>query len=94
MHRASGSTTTRPPFTYGTTDCPPANNTVQKRTFTASFKQCIDVNKTYTALVKTNKGDLTIKLDPKKAPGAVNNFVALAQYKFFDGWRFWLWSCT
>ena len=71
-------------FAYGTTDCPPAGNTERKATFSAPFKQCIDVTKTYTAIVKTNKGELKIKLDPTKAPGAVNNFVALAQYKYFD----------
>ena len=73
-------------FTYGTTECPPATGaTEQKRTFAAPFKQCIDPTKTYTANIKTNKGDLTVQLDPSKAPGTVNNFVALANYKFFDG---------
>ena len=73
-------------FTYGTTDCPPATGaTEQKQTFTAPFKQCIDVTKTYTALIKTNKGDLTVQLDPIKAPGTVNNFVSLALNKYFDG---------
>jgi len=73
-------------FSYGTTDCPPAAGaTEQKRTFTAPFKQCIDVTKTYTALIKTNKGDLTVQFDPIKAPGTVNNFVSLALNKYFDG---------
>jgi cyclophilin family peptidyl-prolyl cis-trans isomerase len=73
-------------FTYGTTDCPPATGaTEQKRAFTAPFKQCIDVSKTYTALVKTNKGDLTVTFDPTTAPGTVNNFVSLALNKYFDG---------
>ena len=73
-------------FAYGTTDCPPATGATEaKRAFTAPFKQCIDVAKTYTALIKTSKGDLTVQFDPVKAPGTVNNFVALALNKFYDG---------
>jgi cyclophilin family peptidyl-prolyl cis-trans isomerase len=73
-------------FTYGTTDCPPQTGATEaKRSFTAPFKQCIDPAKTYTALLKTSKGDLTVKFDPVKAPGTVNNFVALALNKYFDG---------
>ena len=73
-------------FSYGTTDCPPTDGSAtQTRTFSAPFKQCIDPTKTYTAVIKTNKGDLTVNLDPVKAPGTVNNFVSLAYYKFFDG---------
>ena len=73
-------------FSYGTTECPPTTGaTERKATFTAPFKQCIDVAKTYTALIKTNKGDLTVKFDPIQAPGTVNNFVSLALNKYFDG---------
>jgi cyclophilin family peptidyl-prolyl cis-trans isomerase len=73
-------------FAYGTTDCPPATGATEaKRAFTAPFKQCIDVAKTYTALIKTSKGDLTVQFDPLKAPGTVNNFVSLALNKYFDG---------
>jgi cyclophilin family peptidyl-prolyl cis-trans isomerase len=73
-------------FTYGTTECPPITGVTEaKRTFTAPFKQCIDPAKTYTALIKTTKGELTVKFDPVKAPGTVNNFVALALNKYFDG---------
>src|SRR5215470_7885488 len=38
----------------------------------------IDANKTYTATVKTARGDIVIVLDAKNAPTAVNNFVFLA----------------
>jgi cyclophilin family peptidyl-prolyl cis-trans isomerase len=73
-------------FSYGTTECPPATGvTERKATFTAPFKQCIDPAKTYTAVIKTNKGELTVKFDPIKAPGTVNNFVSLALNKYFDG---------
>ena len=73
-------------FAYGTTECPPVTGATEaKRAFTAPFKQCIDVAKTYTALIKTSKGDLTVQFDPVKAPGTVNNFVSLALNKYFDG---------
>ena len=80
-------TTAAPPttaFVYGTTDCPPDNVTERKADFTAPFKKCIDPAKTYIATIKTNKGELKVKLDPRRAPGTVNNFVALANYHYFD----------
>jgi peptidylprolyl isomerase len=45
----------------------------------------IDVNKTYTATMKTNFGDIVIQLYPKQAPLTVNNFVFLARQGFYDG---------
>lgn len=74
------------PFEYGQGECAPTDGSgdqVQK--FTAAPKLCIDPAKTYTALVSTNKGDLTIVLDSAYAPGTVNNFVNLVRSKYFDG---------
>ncbi|MGH2830884.1 MAG: peptidylprolyl isomerase [Vicinamibacterales bacterium] len=48
----------------------------------------IDVKKTYTAVLKTSCGDITIALSPKTAPKTVNNFVFLAQQKFYDNTLF------
>lgn len=48
----------------------------------------IDINKSYTAVVKTNKGDFTIELLAKDAPKTVNNFVFLSKDKFYDGIAF------
>jgi peptidyl-prolyl cis-trans isomerase B (cyclophilin B) len=45
----------------------------------------IDASKSYTALIKTDKGDITVDLLPKAAPVAVNNFVFLACDGFYDG---------
>jgi len=71
--------------TYGTTPCPPAAGTAAPvRTFTSSFAKCVDAAKKYTAVVSTNKGDLTLVLDPAQAPVTVNNFVSLARSKYFD----------
>jgi cyclophilin family peptidyl-prolyl cis-trans isomerase len=49
----------------------------------------IDVNKTYTATIKTARGDVVIDLDAKNAPIAVNNFVFLANQHWYDGTYFW-----
>jgi cyclophilin family peptidyl-prolyl cis-trans isomerase len=45
----------------------------------------IDVNKTYTATIDTNKGKIVLTLFAKDAPKTVNNFVFLAREKFYDG---------
>lgn len=67
-------------------DCPAVDgSSEQRRQFDAYPPTCIDVTKTYTAEVVTNMGDLTIALDPDEAPLAVNNFVTLARYHYFDG---------
>src|SRR5919197_3924861 len=48
----------------------------------------VDANKKYTATIDTSCGKITIELDPKAAPKTVNNFVFLANQKFFDGLTF------
>jgi cyclophilin family peptidyl-prolyl cis-trans isomerase len=45
----------------------------------------IDINKVYTAQMKTSEGDITIELNAADAPNTVNNFVYLAKNKFYDG---------
>lgn len=50
--------------------------------FDACPATVIDENKSYTATLATNKGDITVELYPDKAPVAVNSFVYLAQ----QGW--------
>lgn len=45
----------------------------------------IDKNKTYSAIIKTSEGDITIDLDANKVPITVNNFVALSKQNFYDG---------
>lgn len=65
--------------------CPEADGSSDKvETFPAAPEMCIDVTKTYTVDVETNKGNYTAVLDPTKAPLAVNSFVYLARYHYFD----------
>ncbi|MDF2629000.1 MAG: ppiB, partial [Symbiobacteriaceae bacterium] len=63
---------------------PPAQSGATKQWSTPPAMQ-IDVNKTYTATIKTNMGDIKVELFAKDAPKTVNNFVFLAREKFYDG---------
>jgi len=54
------------------------------KTYTAAPAMTIDTSKTYTATVKTVRGDFTIKLRPDLAPKHVNSFVFLARDGYFD----------
>lgn len=45
----------------------------------------IDPAKTYTITITTNRGVITLQLDAASAPKTVNNFVFLANDKFYDG---------
>ena len=45
----------------------------------------IDPKKTYTAILHTEKGDITIELFADKTPKTVNNFVFLSRQGFYDG---------
>jgi cyclophilin family peptidyl-prolyl cis-trans isomerase len=47
-------------------------------------KMEIDPLKTYNAILKTDKGDITIQLFIDKVPNTVNNFVFLARQGFYD----------
>jgi cyclophilin family peptidyl-prolyl cis-trans isomerase len=45
----------------------------------------IDTKKFYCAGINTNRGLIVLELDPQYAPNTVNNFVYLADAKFYDG---------
>ncbi len=48
----------------------------------------IDPAKTYIATIKTDKGEMRLKLHADKVPMTVNNFVFLARSGFYDGVTF------
>ena len=48
----------------------------------------IDSEKSYTAVIETNRGTIELKLAPQHAPVTVNNFVFLAGEGFYDGVSF------
>ena len=58
------------------------------KTYSAPPPMTIDQDKTYTATIQTNYGDIVIQLLPKEAPMTVNNFVFLARAGFYDGVKF------
>jgi cyclophilin family peptidyl-prolyl cis-trans isomerase len=60
-------------------------NTASTKQYTAAPPDALDAGKTYTALIKTNAGDVTIQLLSKDAPQTVNNFVYLADQGFYNG---------
>jgi cyclophilin family peptidyl-prolyl cis-trans isomerase len=83
---AAASTNTSGRTITGETPCPATDGSEERA---VSFEQapptCITEGAVYTAVVTTNKGEFAIVLDAEKAPLAVNNFVTLARYKYFDG---------
>jgi cyclophilin family peptidyl-prolyl cis-trans isomerase len=48
----------------------------------------IDPSKSYSAVIHTDKGDITVELDAQQAPQTVNNFVFLARDGFYNGLTF------
>jgi cyclophilin family peptidyl-prolyl cis-trans isomerase len=67
-------------------DLPEADgSSPQRQKFDAVPDLFIDPEKTYTATMVTSKGTMEILLDPHAAPQAVNSFVFLARWHYFDG---------
>ena len=48
----------------------------------------IDVEQAFTAVIRTEKGDVRVQLLPEESPEYVNNFVFLARNRFYDGLTF------
>ena len=48
----------------------------------------IDAKKSYTATIKTNRGDIVVDLYADKTPNTVNNFVFLANDGYYNGVKF------
>ncbi len=58
------------------------------KTWSSAPAMAIDPKSTYTAVLRTSEGNITIALDPKTAPKTVNNFVFLSKEGFYDGLTF------
>jgi cyclophilin family peptidyl-prolyl cis-trans isomerase len=56
--------------------------------YSAPPEMGIDPKKSYTATIRTNKGEIGIHLLASSAPKTVNNFVFLAREGFYDGVTF------
>jgi len=59
-----------------------------KKQYKAAPAMKIDQAKEYIATIKTDQGDIVVKLFADKAPLAVNNFVFLAKNGWYDGVTF------
>ena len=83
------------PLRIADTPTPPSVSTPTPSLLTVgdrTFKQyaqpplmTIDPAASYTAIIRTNKGDITLELFASEAPVTVNNFVFLAREGFYDG---------
>jgi peptidyl-prolyl cis-trans isomerase B (cyclophilin B) len=70
----------------GATPCPKADGSSPRTTsFAQAPPTCITKGATYTATLTTSQGVITLTLDANAAPIAVNNFVVLARYHYYDG---------
>ncbi len=66
--------------------CPAADgSSPARRQFPKPPPMCIDPAKSYTAVMDTSMGSITIALDADAAPLTVNNFVVLSRYHYYDG---------
>jgi cyclophilin family peptidyl-prolyl cis-trans isomerase len=70
----------------GPTPCPAEDGSSPRTTlFAGPPPNCVDPSQTYDAVISTSVGDLKVFLNTKLAPTAVNNFVVLARYHYYDG---------
>ncbi len=69
----------------GPTPCPASDGSSPRTTqFSEAPPTCIDDTVRYTAIIETTMGPLTILLNQDASPQAVNNFVVLARYHYYD----------
>ena len=68
--------------------CAAESTPPKPKTYSSPPPMTIDVNKHYTATIKTVKGDIVLELYPADAPVTVNNFVFLAREGFYNGCTF------
>jgi peptidyl-prolyl cis-trans isomerase B (cyclophilin B) len=75
------------PLHFGPVLMPTAGN-AGKKSFSAPPSMSINTAHRFLVTMKTNKGDITLCLDPALAPNTVNNFVFLARNQYYDGVKF------
>ncbi len=68
-------------------DKPLAQLSMEERSsyFNTAPEMVIDTAISYTAMIVTSKGAMTVTLDSAESPASVNNFVLLASLGFYDG---------
>lgn len=76
------------PLDYGNLDALISLISIQERQFSDCPPMTLDPAKQYYAVLKTEKGDITLELFADKAPLAVNSFIFLTNNNWFDGVTF------
>ncbi len=72
-------------FAYGTGECAPKiRPKTPPVTFAAAPKRCHAPGYSPKAYITTSEGQFIVQLDGNKAPGAVNNFVELVNWGYYD----------
>ena len=56
-----------------------------QKQYSAPPEMTIDLAKSYTATLHTNRGDIVLSLDAERSPQTVNNFVFLARDGYYSG---------
>src|ERR671936_796865 len=74
--------------TAGTAPTPAPTASSVRKTYSAPPPMTINTAHHYLVTMQTNKGTITLRLDPKLAPATVNNFVFLVNDHFYDGLKF------
>ena len=70
----------------GPTPCPaPDGSSPRVTSFAEPPPRCIDADRNYNVTVTTSVGDLDFLMSAPQGPDAVNNFVVLARYHYYDG---------
>ena len=67
---------------------PAAEPTAATQRYSGPPAMTIDTNKSYFAVIHTDKGDIRVELFAQQAPQTVNNFVFLARDGFYNGLTF------
>ena len=66
----------------------PTPGNAGKHTYSGPPPMSINTAHHFLVSMKTNKGTITLCLDPKLAPNTVNNFVFLTRNQYYDGLKF------
>jgi cyclophilin family peptidyl-prolyl cis-trans isomerase len=74
--------------TPGATPTPTPSPSMSGKSYSAPPPMTINTAHKYLVTMQTNKGTITLSLDPKLAPKTVNNFVFLVRDHFYDGLKF------
>ncbi len=83
---ACGDNTKTDPAGANAASCAPADGSAAKQQqFSAAPPMCLQKGKSYGAVIETNNGTVHVTLRADIAPLAVNNFVNLARFHYFDG---------